>query len=453
MKLLFFNLNKSINCTTFYNTPKKENVILKINESDSGYCTMLRNPNNKDIHFYYRKTGSGKSVHHSDTCLSISKDGINFNPPNKIFSNKCVSHNFSPFYDTKDKIFKGVGGLHITKWKGHFRLCKKYGNCEKTTELLSYPQNKKGGGKIFDASKEHQCYGGGLYLLTSNDGVKWELDSNKSFINGLHNGQTDGLFNCSEFDGGITCFYDESIKKYSLYCRSNVITQHRYIQYTSSPDMKNWDDFDLITTTPKRLKKDNYYYSGFTKYPDTNHYIGITPYSDNTKENSGIWLMLSEDGKQWGRKQRWIATSCKSNRTSQHSVTGVILSNDEKEMYFYIQDNYFKLNGNKPINIVRYSIKIDRLFGITPTDKDKEAEFTIQFKHKNKSMFYINMETEERGHISIKLLDKNMKKINKSNKIVGNDINYKVEWRTNRFHFEYLLIVLYKASVYSINYT
>lgn len=453
MKIIFNHLNNTINCKLTYNTPKKENNIITIKETDSGYCTILRNPNTKEILLYFRKTGNGKSVHHSNTYVSISTDGITFSEPKKIFNLQCISHNFTPFYDPNTNSFKGIGGLHISKWKGHYRLCKKFNNCEKEQNLKDYPPNKKGGHKIFDPDKEHLCYGGGLYLLESTNGIDWNIINKKPFIHGLHPGQTDGLFQCSEFDGGLSCFYDNNTNEYRLYCRSNVATQHRYIQTASSKDFKEWSDFQLIHTIPNRIKKDNYYYSGFSIYPNTNNYIGITPYSDGSKQNSGLWLMTSHNGLDWNREHKILSTTHKSNRTSQHSVTGFIESNDLKEIYFYIQDNYFKLNGKNPINIVRYSCPIDRLVGVSSIDNEKESIIKIPMKNiKNNSKFFINMKTLEGGHISIKLLDKMENKINKSEKIIGDSINYEIKWRTSRFHFEYLEVLLYKASIYSINY-
>jgi len=448
MKILFYNVNHFYsvhNCSVIYNTPKKENTILTINESDSGYCTVIKNPNNNTVHFYYRQTGRGNSVHHSDTCLSISKDGITFEEPKKIFSNQCISHNFTAFFDPNDNLFKGVGGLHISKSRGHFNLCKKYNDCEKSSKILNHQNHK-----IFDYNEEHKCFGGGLYLLSSKNGIDWEINSKKSFIHGLHKGQIDGLFNCSEFDGGISCFYNIHNKKYNLYCRSNVATQYRYIQYTTSTDFRQWNDFNLITTE-KKSNHDNYYYSGFIPYPDSTYYIGLTPYSDGTNENSGIWLMVSNDEKYWQKIKLLIPTKHKNNRTSQHSVTGIIVSDNKKEIYFYIQNNYFRLNDNKPIEIIRYSIPMDRFFGFK-SDKELEGNIILTSDwNKNNSELFINMETETDGYISIKLLDETMKEINKSKQIIGNEINFQILWNTESFNYTYIQIILYKACIYSIN--
>lgn len=455
MKILFNDTNSFVsikNGSVFCNTPEKKNSVLTIKESDSGYCTIIRNPFNNKIHLYYRKTGTGKSVHHSETMVSISDDGIIFQTPQKIFGNKCISHNFTPFYDEKNKIFRGIGGLHISKWSGHFRLCKKHNNCQNHQKLKEHKPNKKGGQKIFDPNQEHDCFGGGLYTLSSNDGIKWTIDSKKSVINGLHKGHTDGLSHCSEFDGGLSCFYDQNTQKYHLYCRSNVAIQHRYIQFTKSNDLKKWDDFKLITTDKRRAKKDNYYYSGASLLPESKQYIALTPYSDGSNQNSGIWLMMSNDGENWRNMSLLINTKQKNNRTSQHSVTGIIESNDKKEMYFYIQDNYFRLNGSHPIQIIRYSIPYDRFCGIQPNDNN-ECEIIIKINSTNKIKdVWVNMETEEGGYISIKLLDNNMKKINKSDMLVGNELDNKVIWRTTRYIFDYFQIFLYKAKIYSIKY-
>ena len=47
------------------------------------------------------------------------------------------------------------------------------------------------------------------------------------------------------------------------------------------------------------IKKDNYYHLDVIEYPDTNIFIGLAPYTDNTIQNSYICLLFSHDGLEW----------------------------------------------------------------------------------------------------------------------------------------------------------
>jgi hypothetical protein len=439
MKLLFYSLNnlKSYsNVNININILKPENIIITSDLKHDGYMNgyySLCHSNNL-TKLYYR---ASKSIYLNDTCFSsncnkwnsytciaTTTNGINFNKNNNniVLDGKCSSHNFTALYDFNDNKYKGIGGLHADY--------KIHNNCKKEHKFFKYK-----GQQILSSYYNDKCKANGLYLYESLDGIDWNLIYNKPIISGIHKGQTDNRkgWGWSEFDGAISFLQYNNY--YYIYCRANIINKRRFIQYTKSIDLINWDDFKLIDMK-YNINTENFYYPGVFKYPDTNLLFCISPYTNINNTYGSLQLMISNNGSKWENIGSILNTLNIKLRNDKHIVTGIYT--DISEYYLYIQNNYGGLNINESItNIQRYSFKKDKLFYIE-SNNNLIGQIVLNKIHIINNIF-INYECSDNGYIYF--IINNIKYYIKDNYILF-----------NKPIFNDITIILYKTKLFSITY-
>ncbi len=464
MKYIFYNYSDFISYNNIkfkINQLTKKELVLK---NDLKHETFMNGYYN--IFFYdneykiiYR---ASKPKHHSVmlhlntmctqwehcTCIAESKDGIHFTKPNIggtkptsyktniILKGICSSHNFCPIItdpgrSQTDPAFFGIGGLH-TRLKFH-RKCHQHERDNKHD--------------IVSSTIYHPCHCNGLYLYNSNDLINWNLVQKLPVLTGIHDGQIDNKFGWTVFDGKISCFYSNIKHKYLIYIRSNVGSGIRSVQTAESDDLINWSPFKLLTFNPKfNIKKDNYYHLDVIEYPDTNIFIGLAPYTDNTIQNSYICLLFSHDGLEWTHCGKImdspLETRSKSieKRNSIHT-TGVFINNKKDIYEIYLNENYCGHSNRKKSEIVRYVIKKDRLIGIIPKNIGN-----FQIKIKLLENLLVNFKTYDNGYIKIIIDDI-------SYSLTGDYINHRVDLPPDLDKGNGLDILdfeLYKCELYSI---
>jgi hypothetical protein len=473
MKTIFYTLNvfeshSNVNIEQHY--PKAENIIYKPDKQYESfmsiYFNIIRNNEGK-IQMYYRS--APKNINNmfckyapftQFTAYAESDDGITFNKPdltihkymkfsqnNIILKEGMASTNFIVFYDNNVQKYRGIGGGHndyisLKKNGNHLPECVKNSKyIEKSMGIFTNP---------LDPSVEHSCRVNGLYLWESDDGINWTIQSKKPFINGFHEGGCDrpvnGKVGISPFDGLPSILYDDKRQEYRLYVRGNPKPDIRHIQYTTSKDFVNWKPLKFINITPEfNYSKDNYYYPCIKKYPNSNQYIALFPYYDiNNKYKFSTYLAFSNNGIDWTRLNKVI------DKEYVNSVDGIILSNDNTEMYIYLQENYMDIHRKVPRNNVRrYSIRMDGFTSIT-SGKLKGTFLTKKMKLCD---FNLNFQVYHDGYIHIKVLNRHRDIIEEHNVMEFDKLSYHINIHDS-FHNNngYLEFHIYKAHIYSINF-
>jgi hypothetical protein len=471
MKTIFYDLNLLESHSNVYikqHTPTPKNVIYipdKPYESFmSIYFNIIRNHNGL-IQLYYRS--APKNINNmfckyapftQYTAYAESNNGIDFNKPtlkivkymNKINNNIILkegmaSTNFFVFYDELVGRYRGIGGGH----NDYVSIKSKGNHLEECVKVSKYIDVKMGiFDKPLDSNVEHSCRVNGMYLWDSDDGINWDLVYNKPFINGFHPGGCDrpsnGEMGISPFDGFPSIFYDTRVGEYRLYIRGNPMSNIRNIQYTTSKDFINWKPFQFVTFDPPfNFSQDNYYYTAMQKYPKSNQYFTLLPYyPKNSPYNFSTFLAYSEDGLHWKRLGKVI------DKQSFNNVSGLISSNDNTEMYIYLQENYMNKHRKMPRNNVRrYSIRMD---GFTSIHADIKGSFTT--KKMKLCNFKINYKIWEDGYVIVNILNRHRDIIETFNLQSLDSLDYPVIINED-FHYNngYLQFNIYKADIFAIN--
>ncbi len=350
----------------------KQNRVLKT-QGRCAYFSVVRDPATNVVRMYYRSSKPDNSPTLTmPTRFIESEDGIDFHKPKHdvIMKNSGVCHNLFIFYDTnpnapKNQKYKALGG---TQWRKQDTFWHKR---EKHAKM---PHN---------TPETHGFRG--LYAFVSADGIKWKhvfgdkykTKHEPAIINRKHKDFiTRGRRQAREFDSHVSCFYDNNRKKYILYVRANIRQGVRFVQYATSTDFVRWSGFKLITTDPGFNDKNaNYYLPNFYPHPNGKKYMGILPYTKIKQKQALLRLFISDNGIHWTKvedffKQRpWWDDDIRQPKNKCHPVNGYIISNDKKEVYFYIHHNYFWNNHRKPVRIIRYSVSLQDIM--------KAHEYTI----------------------------------------------------------------------------
>jgi len=337
---------------------KKENIVYKSEARKAIYYSLLKCPDGI-IRLY-----SNRWVKYHNTIFVESRDGINFGIEKNIILQKTgASHNFSPFYGRKNKLY-GVGGIDNWKHDKNFHGIKKYSDFKKvyeekfqwscTKEIFDLAEHKK-----LLSNKKILSHVRGIYLFESEDGIKWKEVYSKPIITTKNEGYIDAIKNFgkgSEFDGLVNCIYDNITDQYFLYVRANVNPGFRYIQYSTSKDLINWKGFKLINIEGYEKDKDNYYIPCMMKY--RNIFIGLTPYFDQ-EGSCCIKLLKSLNGIDWQIKTEFFNEKSKlfkgeKPKNTCHAVYGFYFK--KGIINLYIHHNNLGLDSMKPVNVIRYTI-------------------------------------------------------------------------------------------------
>lgn len=418
--------------TDNYIIDKLDNVSLKLHEPiDKGsvlkfdklwegpfsaYCTILQDDNL--LRLYYRGTPiagkDGNSEEH--TCYAESSDGINWTKPdlkiyeidgtfnnNVVLANAVpVTHNFSPFIDTRENVnpkqkYKALGGI-------------------KKSGLLAY---------------------------VSEDGIHWKKLQDKPVF-------TEGVF-----DSQNVAFWSESEQQYLCYFRTwsqSDYSGYRTISRTTSKDFVNWTEpiqmefgdtpmeHIYINQTAPYFRAPHIYVSVAARFMPGRKVISeeeakelnVNPKYFN--DCSDAVLMTTRGGNKYDRTfmesfirpgiglQNWVS---RSNYPALN-----IVQTGHDEMSVYVNQDYAQPSAH----FHRYSLRIDGFASVHAQYQGGEM-ITKPIRFIGDKLF-INFSTSAAGFIKVEILDLDGNKIKgfeleNSTEIIGNEIEKAVSWNGN----------------------
>lgn len=424
MKYIFYDTSQF---SSFTNIKFIKNKLIKkdiVYENDNtyesnmnGYYTILNNK--KQLYLIYRSSNSldekykyqmnsdcYKWIHQTRILVNINGKFVPYLKDNKIdnviLKGKCASHNFIPFISKCKTKYYGIGGLYTNEY---------HDKCDKILKKTYM------GKKTISSEYYHPCHCNGLYLFQSDDLVNWEYVQDTPVISGMHKGQTEGRngWICTEFDGKISIFYSNILKKYIIYVRSNIKSGVRWVQMATSDDLINWSPFQLIKMKTFNEKQDNYYHLDVMEYPGASIFIGLSPYTNSNinPDKCCIKLLFSIDGINWIDKGSILDTPLSKYNKKHNTVHTTGLFNIENDNFsFYFNKNYAgHLDRNMPSYINKYIIGCDKIIGITNNNLIV-GEFRVKLYLNNIILF--NLKHLNNGYLTIYFNDKTYYKLTSS---------------------------------------
>ena len=325
----------------------------------TNYYTAIQDADTGLVRIYYSAASSLEKFQNicPETWYTESADGVNFSEPRSILSLHGASSNFHVFHDPLDKEYpyKAVGGQHLRIDHHKKSGCKSQYYQEVWGQIYTAPAD------------DHTCFGAGVYLFQSKDGIGWEQKFDQPIITGLHNGQRDGLRGISEFDSALSVIYDYASEHYFLYARLNIKSGVRYIQCTKSKNLRDWSPFKplKINNFEFNANKHNFYYPHFFNFK--NRILGYTAFyeeGNHSQKDAGIYLLSPKSPEEWTVVDKMKSTGFyneephgpKSSRFKNdcHTVNGLTEFNGK--YYLYIQSNYYNFHADKGCWLERHEI-------------------------------------------------------------------------------------------------
>ena len=398
--------------------PRDEGPVLKFNEAWEGpfcgYCTVIRD--RYKFRFYYRglpeagRDGSDREV----TCYAESSDGIHiFKPKLNLFAVKGsksnniiladaapVSHNFSPFLDSRDDVSKN-------------RRYKALGGTQKS----------------------------GLIAYISADGINWrKFREEPVFTKGL-------------FDSQNVAFWSDNEQCYICYFRTwtgTGYTGFRSVSRTTSTDFINWTEPEQMTfgdtplehiytnQTHSYFRAPHIYISIAARFlpgrqilsNEQAKQVNVNP--DYFKDCSDAVLMTSRGGNIYDRTfmegfirpgiglQNWVS---RSNYPALN-----VVQTGSAEMSLYVQHDY----AQPTAHLRRYSLRLDGFASIyAPYESGNVTTKPFTFTGKK---LLLNFATSAPGFIKVEIQDAKGEPIRRyslqdAEELIGNYIEHPAAWR------------------------
>ena len=210
----------------------------------------------------------------------------------------------------------------------------------------------------------------------------------------------DGL---AVFDSTTNILYNERENKYYLYQRANIGLGTRYIQYSTSSDLVNWSEFNLLKIDKSYNHfKNNIYCGNFFKIPGVKNYICVLPisyknsdsYCDINKTET-FNLYYSDDCANWN----YVGIINIHEYYQLWAVNSVPILHENK--YFF----YFSNHKKKTIDT--YSMWLNRFSCVKTMKKDVVSTITFKLMQFESKKININLKTHENGYIKVQLKDAN----------------------------------------------
>jgi hypothetical protein len=331
----------------------EKEIVLKSELRQGSYFSIIQHGQNIILYRNNFVLHKGKFLY---TDCFISKDGINFSPPIRIHDGNCLSHNFSVFRGQDGKIY-GIGGMD--SWKNNIKW-HETDTFEKFKTLFYKKNNRE-----YDRDEERYKkaynrlinekfvldYSDGLYLFSSEDGINFNLEYDDPIITVDHSGFHSALdWKSTEFDGHLCVMHNGN--EYILYMRDNVKKGTRFIQYSTSKDLRCWSPIKNIIVNPKfDPDYENYYFPCFMRIGD--RFIGILPFFTDTK--SCLKVFESFNGYSWTAKHEFFIDKPilieGKPKNPIHPIQGFI--NRKGNIYVYIHKNYKGHDVNQDVVIQR----------------------------------------------------------------------------------------------------
>ena len=409
-----FNTNLKLNNLKkkFYKI-KEENII--INNTFNHCFGSLVEINNKIV-LYLTNGKDNFSTMPQIIEYYESIDGIHFMKNNEIknINLKAFCNNATIINIDNDLI--GIGGRHVEK---HIQEKHNHRNCECKNENYhprlkppfeickgQFYNNGSGTLPFLNDTFFSKCFMNGIYCIKTNlnNLNNWNLIEDKPIISGMNEGLIDRVFGATTFDSQNSLIYDIKSNLYYFYCRSNHRIKGRFIQYSTSKDLKSWDKFRYITCSNFDFLKDNFYSPNFFYYPEENDYIGLLISHISNTNKSSLKLVHSKNLIDWEDVSTLLEFSGNDVYLFSKNIAhnGMILSYCKKEFYFYLIHN-FETNGKW----IRYSIRKDGFVSYISENIIGTLEINDEIKLNNKII--INYKTFlENGYLKIYIKQDNI---------------------------------------------
>ena len=391
--------------------------------------------------------------------------------------NKDVASHNMYFFKDKENNIKSIGGQHLgINSLDYFKnniIYYNYHNSNLFIDSKNYGILMSGCHKIYNPSIPCPYYANGLHLFEFNKVIEDKLtclNNNLPIISGIHPGRYDGHYGYTDnkhiknsrngltvYDSLGSIIYNDEKELYFLYHRANIGTGRRTIQYSTSPDLINWSEYNLVNFGENyNYFNSNIYISNFFKLGDC--YMAILPYIRRLTNDYD-----SKDNKQYNLL--FYSYDC----IHYHIIGPILINNDITTLEEvcmatnkpYIHNNkmyfYFVNTENKSMNI--YSSKLDRFCYIS-NKSDNECTFQIKLTKFNKNKLVINLQVSDMGYVLIQLHDKDNNiltgyEFDSFDKIsIVDSLDYVVSWNNNSIiSYDDIIISfkLYNARLYNIN--
>lgn len=306
--------------------------------------------------FYYTVHKHGEDILlYENIFSSIVKTRVyklNTGDGRNIIKDSCACHNFSPFLG-KDGKFYALAGQDSWKndleWYGmkagkEFKdyFSERFGHEYKRDDAVAYEVISK-----INMLRSPLKHTKGLYLFSSADGYEWKQDGFEPVITVKSQGFNSSLaWKSSEFDGHIWVQFHNG--KYFLFIRENQGKEKRFIQYSTSEDLREWTDFKSIDIENENGV--NYYYMVGREYEGG--FLCFVPAYTNTE--SYIKVFTSKDLEKFEFVENifvdGVASINGKNKNKHHPVNGGY------DGYIFIHHNYHGYDG-KDVIVKRYRIE------------------------------------------------------------------------------------------------
>ncbi len=380
----------------------------------SAYCTVIKKADKYQM--YYRGLYSAEQEDREDetTCYAESEDGIVWSKPNlKIFERNGtletniilaqaspVSHNFSPFLDTRENI---------------------------------------------DPQQKYKALGGsaksGLIAYVSADGIHWKKL------------QEEPVFRKGKFDSQNVAFWSESEQIYICYFRTWTSKAHggfRTVSRTTSPDFINWTEpveMNYGDTPPEHIyvnqtapyfRAPHIYISMAARFMPGRQVLNeeqakkVGVKSGYFKDCSDVVLMTSRGGNIYDRTfmegfinpglglQNWVSRA-------NYPVLNIVQTGPA-EMSLYVNKDY----AQPTAHLNRYVLRLDGFVSVNaPYEGGKLLTKPFRFWGEN---LLLNFATSAAGAIKVEILDEKNQPIPgfalaESQEIIGNETEKIVSWK------------------------
>lgn len=361
-----------------------------------------------------------------------------------------ASHNMYFFNDKQGKV-KAIGGQHygIGNFQDDLKKNNNYANYHSKISFIdSRPYQISMGGchAIYNHTEPCPYYANGLHLFAEVNDNLICLNNKLPIVSGVHPGRYDGHYgytnNCTleSCRNGLTVYdslgsivYNKEKDLYFMYHRANIGTGRRSIQYTTSKNLLEWSEFNIVNFGPSHdYFGCNMYYSNFFNVPNTNIYLGIIPYIRRLTSDYGSFDTKEE-------YRLYYSYDCIN-----YTYVGNIHENiDIKSLenfrfatnlpYYFNNNMYFYITNDTNMNMDIYKLVENRYFCITNTSDD-ESFFTLKLEF-NIEQIILNLVVRSNGYLYAELLDVNnipieeysFNEFEKINNI--DDINYILKWK------------------------
>lgn len=476
MKIVFLDtsdFSKIKNIKVKYKTLRKEKILIEIKKEENntekiyqylGYGSVLSRLGELSIYYTLWRGKKENAFHHSaNICLMKKNSCGELILPNiasdeaffSVFDGGLIANHFCIFDDKLNDKMKMIGGVYILKDKIKSFMKKGRGHsqaCFNSSKFITYMRPAEDGSMvpftILDPNVSQPCKNNGLYILDSEDGIKWHYVLDKPLTMPMDN---DSLkYNLPQYDSQPSCFYDPIKQMYFLYVRKNVRPGVRYVNLFTSKNFLNWKGpLDIKLQPAFDFLEDNLYVMNVNKYDGSNFYYGFLNLSNEIKKTNFIYLYISVDGINWKRISKLLM--CPDFKHSGNFIhTGCPVLSPKKDKFLIYLSAMQKA-------IVEYSLRRDDFGHFFSTN----GTFRTKLLNRNNDYIKINFKTKQDGFILVTIRDEKNIAIKghtfkDCNILTGDSFKELVKWNNNKslpaVSVFYIDIYLKNASIYSLKY-